>query len=180
MANNQFAWCNGTLIEQSAFTLDDLRKQRKRWLSGLLNVIFHHPAPRRTKMVLAFQVMGWTMLPLVMVMSYVDLIVFGGYNMMDTSSMMIFANINAIGGLIGTVMYTMGIMLMIHKNYIEKLVCCLLLPVLVPVISVVEASGVLSGLLFPNKGFDIVRKEGVGVERSLNKAVKGEEVPFLV
>ena len=71
-------------------------------------------------------------------------------------------------------------MLMIHKNYIEKLVCCLLLPVLVPVISVVEASGVLSGLLFPNKGFDIVRKEGVGVERSLNKAVKGEEVPFLV
>ena len=178
---NRFAWCNGTLIEQSPFTINDFRKQRKRWMSGHLSMIRHHPAPWKQKIIFTLQVFGWSTIPLLFVCLVIDVFVFGGSGLVvETPTFVIFTKINAVGACIFGMMYTLGILLMIHKNWLEKAVCFFLALPLFPIILAMETSGVLSAFLFPDKGFVLVRKEGMSVKRMLSSESDSETKKLLV
>ena len=158
------------MIEQSPFTIKDLRKQRKRWSSGLIAVIFHHPASWWTKIILAIQHFAWCTTPFIVLLTLVDMVFYGSYNLLvvrPTFIRVMAYTMDAMAAVMFSVAYTMGIMLLIHKNYVEKFVCFLLIPALIPVMMVMEGSGLVSGLLFPDKTFNLVHKEGMAVKREL-------------
>jgi egghead protein (zeste-white 4 protein) len=57
-------WCEGTLYEQSPFTIRDIIKQRRRWASGLWQVVLHHPSAWWRRLMLAVQMMCWVLAPI--------------------------------------------------------------------------------------------------------------------
>jgi len=173
MNENKFAWCNGTLVEQSPFTINDLRKQRKRWVSGLISVLFYHPCPIKDKMILAIQLFGWCLLPIFALFTWTDIVLFGaGSQQSVLYNFNLFELSNAFGYIVFMVLYVMGNLILVHKNYLEKIVITMLFPTLLPLTVCFEASGVLSGILWPDKCFGLIQKEGNKVNRNkklLNK-----------
>lgn len=63
-----------------------------------------------------------------------------------------------------SILYGMGNILLAHKSYLEKFLTTLCLLPLLPLLLWIESCGVFSGLVWPDKSFGLVKKEGTGVK----------------
>lgn len=59
----RLGWVDGFLEEQATESVGDFLKQRRRWMYGLMKVMFLNPAPIRYRMVFFFFMMKWILAP---------------------------------------------------------------------------------------------------------------------
>lgn len=59
-----FNFIEGEMLEKSPFTIQDIIKQRKRWIQGFWLVVHSPKIPIRTKLFLAMSLYGWSTMPL--------------------------------------------------------------------------------------------------------------------
>jgi beta-1,4-mannosyltransferase len=57
-------WVDGCIEEQSTRSAGDFLRQRRRWFSGLLNVVLHAPVRLRWRVMLGISITAWVITPL--------------------------------------------------------------------------------------------------------------------
>jgi egghead protein (zeste-white 4 protein) len=156
MANGRRArWCDGYLEEQSTQSVMDFVRQRRRWFLGLVLVSLHAPVSLKWRWPLALNTLIWTLAPLGFTYTFVHL--FYGTDVPDPVRAL--ANV-AYASFV--VLYVMGLQVNLDEHGItgrpQRLFWYAALVVLLPVFSVMEAAGVIYGVLKPDVGFHVVKK----------------------
>ena len=151
----RFNWVEGFIREQSPFTLRDVLRQRRRWISGL-EILAADPIMKlSTRLPLRINLVLWEIAWISILITIVNVIVGGSYYPTWLSYLAGFLT----GGYIS--LYTVGA----YRNLrdldwsgLRKLYTYLLIFLLVPLAALVEAVAVIYALLYPMKTFEVVKK----------------------
>jgi len=156
MANGRRArWCDGYLEEQSTQSVHDFVKQRRRWFLGLILVSRYAPVSMKWRWPLALNTVIWALAPLGFTYTFVHL--FLGSDVPD--GVRLIANL-AYASFV--VLYVMGLQVNLDEhgitNWWKRMGWYAALILLLPVFSVMEAAGVIYGIVKPDVGFHVVKK----------------------
>lgn len=152
----RFAFIHAFMDEQSPYSLKDFVAQRRRWFGGLWLCVFSPYIALRDRLILGSFMAMWTVAPLCIVLVYLNLLV-------PTGTPVWLAVIGGLSFMYYVALYILGFisnfdLRMGWGRYLGLLALQILL---IPLFSVMEASGVIYGLLKPPKDFYIVQKERV-------------------
>lgn len=148
-------WVDGFVVEQSTERLRDFVKQRRRWFAGLLRVVLYAETKIWVRLPLAMFVGLWSVSWLGAAYTIANL--FLGLRTPPV--------LHALADL-ALATYVMNYLVGLHVNLRERPVIAwprraglyLAQLVLVPAFTVIEAAGVLAGMLRPERGFHVVDK----------------------
>jgi egghead protein (zeste-white 4 protein) len=149
-------WVDGYLVEQAPGSVRDFIRQRRRWFVGLIKVARHAPVRHRYRAFLGASVMLWSLSWLGLLYTYVELVV----------GISIPLPIQIAGNFgYGTflALYVLGLKINLDEFEpvgLHRAACLYALQVLLmPVFCVLEAVGVVYGIVKPETGFHVIRKE---------------------
>lgn len=152
----KFGWVDGYIREQSPFTLMELLKQRRRWISGLRLLVLDNAVPFKDRAFLMLTIFLCHISWLAMVVTVWNLV--AGGSVLPTWVEMLAAMLTgfiAMVYMIGAYRNVTDIKMPFHK----QLTIWLLAGLLVPVSCVVEAVAVVYSMTHPVNGvFEIVNK----------------------
>ena len=151
----KFDWIDGHIREQSPFTLRDILRQRRRWISGL-EILAADPIMKlSTRLPLRINLLLWEIAWVSMLITIINIFVGGSYYPAWMSYLAGFLT----GGYIS--LYTVGA----YRNLrdldyspLYKLYIYWLVFLLVPLAAIIEAISVIYALLYPMKTFEVVQK----------------------
>lgn len=148
-------WVEGYLEEQSCQSLLDFLKQRRRWWQGLARVTLYAPVKVRWRLCLGINTALWVLAPFAM--TYTIAHFFWGF---ETRPVIRFlANYSYASFL---VLYLMGLKANLDEsgvtNWLKRMQWWALQVLLLPAFSLMESLGVLWALVWPAKGFHVVKK----------------------
>jgi beta-1,4-mannosyltransferase len=149
-------WVDGVVVEQAPQRLADFLKQRRRWFVGLCQVVRHAPVPLRWRLPLAFSVAAWSLAWLGVVYTYVNLA-----TGIDTPDPIWLAGTFAFS--VYVVQYVVGLRInMDHRGmhgFWRRGRLYVLQVLLVPVFALMEAAGVVYGIVKPEVAFHVISKQ---------------------
>lgn len=151
----RFNWIDGHIREQSPFTLGDILRQRKRWISGLEMLAEDPIISFKTRLPLRINLVLWEITWISILITTINIAIGGSYYPGWLSYVAGFLT----GGYIS--LYTVGAyrnLMDMDFSLIKKLLYYILIFLLVPVAALVEAVAVIYALLFPMTTFEIVKK----------------------
>ncbi len=148
-------WVDGFVVEQSTQSLADFVKQRRRWFAGLLRVVLYAEAGLWLRVSLAAFVALWAVAWLGMATTLVNL--FLG---LRTPPVVAAAGDLSLATFVTT--YVVGLYVNLRESAPVALPRRVLLyvaqVVLIPAFALLEACGVVAGMVRPERGFHVVRK----------------------
>jgi hypothetical protein len=150
--NIPFIWIDGTIQEQSPFTLSDLIKQRRRWFNGISLLVDDPIVPLKYKLILVVSHFCWALSFGSMLWTIVSLLL--GYEqnvIVSLLSMIIFASFFSIY-MVGSWRNTQPLPL--KKKWLYRATNLLLFPFA----TFVESVAVMYAILKPIDTFEIIKK----------------------
>jgi beta-1,4-mannosyltransferase len=151
----RFAWVDGFIREQSPFTLKDILKQRKRWISGLEMLADDPILDLLTRLPLRINLILWEITWMSVLVTLINIAVGGSYYPVWLS----YTAGVLTGGYFS--LYTLGAyrnLMDLDISIIKKIYYYLAVFLLVPIAAVVEAVAVIYALINPMKTFEVVKK----------------------
>jgi egghead protein (zeste-white 4 protein) len=149
-------WVDGVVVEQAPQRLRDFLKQRRRWFVGLVQVVLRAPVPLRWRLPLAFSIAAWSVAWLGVLYTYVNLL-----TGVDTPDVIWLAGTFAFA--VYVAQYLVGLRVnMDHRGihgFWRRARLYVLQVLLVPVFALMEASGVVYGIVKPGCGFHVISKQ---------------------
>jgi egghead protein (zeste-white 4 protein) len=149
-------WVDGVIVEQAPQRLRDFLKQRRRWFVGLCQVVRHAPVPLRWRLPLAFSIVAWSLAWLGVLYTYVNFI-----TGIDTPDLIWLAGTFAFA--VYVTQYLVGLRInMDHRGirgFWRRARLYVLQVLLVPVFALMEAAGVVYGIVKPESAFHVIRKQ---------------------
>jgi beta-1,4-mannosyltransferase len=152
--NYHFGWLNGNIFEQSPYTYKDFIKQRKRWFVGLKNVVKDRRIRWKNKIVLLISILLWSVSWVAFAVTLLNFVLPSETNIF----------VGMAGGFVFSVyvlIYIIGTYRNSHtKNLspLAKAYLYLLTIICIPFSTLLEAVGVIEGILQPEKRFEIINK----------------------
>ncbi|MBA3357861.1 MAG: glycosyltransferase family 2 protein [Thermoleophilaceae bacterium] len=160
-------WVDGYVSEQPPERWKDFVKQRRRWFNGLILVVLHAPVRLRWRLPLAFAVALWSISWVGVAFAYVNLAL----------GLLISRTVFIVGSFafsVYIVQYVMGLYLNLRargeKTSFRTARLYVLQVLLIPIFSVMEAAGVIYGIIRPEKGFHVIQKGAANEPRGLGTA----------
>ena len=151
----KFDWIDGHIREQSPFTIRDVLRQRRRWISGL-EILAADPLMKlSTRLPLRINLLLWEIAWVSMLITIINIFVGGSYYPAWMSYLAGFLT----GGYIS--LYTIGAYRNLRDldySWLYKLYIYWLIFLLVPLAAIIEAVSVIYALLYPMKTFEVVQK----------------------
>lgn len=148
-------WCDGYMEEQSTQSVGDFIRQRRRWFQGLMKVALYAPVKLRWRLSLGLNTLLWACAPLAVVYSVLHLF----YGIEVRSWIQTIGN-PAFASFI--TLYLLGLKANMDEHGItgfwRRTYWTVLQFILIPVFSLLEAAGVLMGIVRPVEGFHVVEK----------------------
>lgn len=151
-------WVQGCLVEQAPESIGDFVKQRRRWFVGLVRCVLDAPVRRRFRAVLGISTLIWAVSWIGVLGTYFNL--FTGQR---TPLLVQLLGDVALATYVGS--YLTGLKINLDNlpatqqvSRTRRFTLYLLQLLLVPVFSLIEAAGVLYGLIRPDAGFHVVKK----------------------
>lgn len=155
-----FRWVDGYLVEQSPEHWKDFVRQRRRWYCGLWKVCLYAPAPGAVRAALMAFLVTWIGSALGGLYTVINLVT--GYRTADAPAL--------LGALVFAwylSSYTTGLWLNLRSMpdgerppLHKRAVLWVGQVVLMPIFGVLEACGVVYGVVRPERGFHVVQKSG--------------------
>ena len=149
-------WVDGVVVEQAPQRLRDFLKQRRRWFVGLCQVVRRAPVPLRWRLPLAFSIAAWSVAWLGVLYTYVNLV-----TGIDTPTVIWLTGTFAFA--VYVAQYLVGLRINMDHRGIRGLGrrarLYVLQVLLVPVFALMEASGVVYGIVKPESGFHVIKKQ---------------------
>ena len=149
-------WVDGYLVEQAPGSLIDFVKQRRRWFVGLFKVVRHAPVSYRYRIGLAASLVIWAVSWLGLASAYASM----------AAGLAAPLWIRVVGDTaLATfvALYVLGLKLNLDEHEPVGMARALLLyvaqVVLIPIFCVLEAAGVVYGIVKPERGFHVICKE---------------------
>ncbi|CAI9725772.1 Hypothetical predicted protein [Octopus vulgaris] len=168
-----FGFVEGDMHEKSTFSLVDYIKQRKRWVQGILLVLFSRMLPWRCKMGLSVMILSWLTLPFT-VPNIILVLLF---------PLPMPTIVNALCGFIGGTVVFLFIFGAIKSFSLRNMGRCqyillCLAPILVaPLAMIMESISVIWAIFgHQNHVFDVVNKESNSTSKDLESADPVETV----
>lgn len=156
----EFRWVDGYLLEQSPEHWKDFAKQRRRWYSGLWKVCLYAPAPFLARLAMMSFLAAWVVSAIGGVYTLVNLL----------TGLSTPAPARVLGGLVFAwyvSSYLTGLWLnlrsmpaAVRPGRAGRAVLYAAQVVLLPLFGALEAAGVFAALLWPERGFHVIRKSG--------------------
>lgn len=148
-------WVEGFLLEQSTRSLADFIKQRRRWFAGMLRTVLYAPTPVWIRFPLAVFTALWAVSWLSMTYTVVNIFV-GLRTPVPLSVLGDFAYTTYL------ITYLLGLTVNLRERGSvgrpRRALLYFLQVVLLPVFTLLEAGGVVAGLVRAERGFHVVRK----------------------
>jgi egghead protein (zeste-white 4 protein) len=149
-------WVDGNMEEQSTQSVKDFVKQRRRWFVGLILVARYAPAPFRYRASVAVSTLIWALSPLGLTFTLSQ--VFLGF---DVHPVLHFLANAAYSSFV--VLYFIGLHINLDghgiRNWHKRVQWFVLTALLLPLFSLIEAAGVVYGMVRPDVGgFHVVKK----------------------
>ena len=140
-------WCDGYMEKQSARSLADFIKQRRRWFVGLLLVARYAPVPLKYRLAVGSATLIWTLSPLGLVFTVSQ--VFMGIDVQAVTRAL--AN-TAYASFIILYFIGLGLNLDGHGvvNFFNRLRWYVLTALCLPLFALIEGAGVVYGILRPD------------------------------
>ena len=151
----KFDWIDGHIREQSPFTIRDVLRQRRRWISGLEILASDSLMKLSTRLPLRINLVLWEVAWVSMLITIINIVVGGSYYPIWMSYLAGFLT----GGYIS--LYTVGAyrnLRGVNYSLLYKLYIYVLVFLLVPLAAIVEAISVVYALVYPMKTFEVVQK----------------------
>jgi beta-1,4-mannosyltransferase len=149
-------WVDGVVVEQAPQRLRDFLKQRRRWYVGLCRVVRHAPVPLRWRLPLAFSIVAWSCAWLGVIYTYVNFV-----TGIDTPDVIWLGGTFAFA--VYVAQYLVGLrMNMDHRGirgFWRRARLYALQLFLVPVFALMEAAGVVYGIVKPESAFHVISKQ---------------------
>jgi beta-1,4-mannosyltransferase len=149
-------WVDGVIVEQAPQRLCDFLKQRRRWFVGLCQVVRRAPVPLRWRLPLGFSIAAWSMAWLGVLYTYVNLLT--GIDTPDPIWL-----VGTFAFAVYVAQYLVGLRInMDHRGihgFWRRSRLYVLQVLLVPVFAVMEAAGVVYGIVKPESGFHVISKQ---------------------
>jgi egghead protein (zeste-white 4 protein) len=146
---------DGFMVEQSPQTLGDFVKQRRRWFLGIYKVVTKAPVARRYRLVLGSLLSVWSLGWLVIIYTLLNFYI--GY---QTPLALRLGGDVVFTYFIST--YLIGLRVNLEESptgLLKTFAWALAQLVTLPLHTVLEAAGVLYGLLRPDMGFHVIEKD---------------------
>ncbi len=154
-AGRRARWVEGYLEEQSTQSVPDFMKQRRRWYLGLLKVSLFAPVGLRYRISLGLNTLLWTMAPLGMIYTILNLFLGGQANptlrFMANIAVACFATLYMVGLSANLDEHGITSKLQRMKWYAIQLV-------MLPAFSFMESASILYAIFRPSMGFHVVKK----------------------
>jgi egghead protein (zeste-white 4 protein) len=156
-------WVDGYLLEQSTQSIRDFVKQRRRWFAGMVRVVLYTDVQPWIRVPLAAFTAIWSVSWLSILYTYMNI----GLGMRTAPP------VAALGDF-SLAMFTMTYLVGLYVNLRDlprlpahrRAVLYGLQVALMPVFAVLEATGVVAGMLRPERGFHVVDKSGASAPMS--------------
>lgn len=148
-------WIDGYVAEQAPRTVRDFVRQRRRWFVGLVKVVTEAPVPLRYRLALAVSTSVWSISWIGILYLYVNLATGFGVPLWVQST-----------GNVAFAVYIMSYVIGLRTNLenlppigpLRTAFLYVAQVVLIPAFALLEAAGVLYGLVRPETGFHVIRK----------------------
>jgi egghead protein (zeste-white 4 protein) len=145
---------DGFMVEQAPQTARDLIKQRRRWFNGLWLVAFKAPVKLRWRLLIGWSNLAWGLCWLVVAYTLVNLWV--GYT--PPPILRLLANLNFTYYISCYIVGTRANLIDRPAGFCGSLKWYLRAILGLPYILIVEAGGILLGILIPDWGFHVIQK----------------------
>jgi egghead protein (zeste-white 4 protein) len=145
---------DGFMVEQAPQTAGDLVKQRRRWFNGLWMVAFKAPVKLRWRLLMAWSNLAWGLCWLVVAYTIVNLFV--GYT--PPAAVRLLANLNFTYYICCYIVGTRANLIDSPAGFWGSLKWYMRAILGLPYILLVEAGGILLGILLPDRGFHVIQK----------------------
>lgn len=145
---------NGFLLEQSTRSVADFVKQRRRWFSGMVRVVLYSDVQARIRVPLAVFTMLWSLSWLSMAYTVVNL----GFGFHSRTTLTFLGDFSLVTY---TTTYMVGLFVNLRSRRLSLARRAILYAAIVmflPAFAVMEATGVLLGLVRSERGFHVVDK----------------------
>jgi egghead protein (zeste-white 4 protein) len=144
-------WVDGIIEEQSTRSIPDFIKQRRRWFVGLLKVVRYAPVRRWWRVPLGISVGLWAISWMGQLITYLNFFVDPAIRYIGNACFAYYVTQYVLGLRVNLDHYG-------ETNVLRRLRLYVSLLVLLPVFSILEAAGVVYGLVKPETGFHVVKK----------------------
>jgi egghead protein (zeste-white 4 protein) len=148
-------WVDGMLEEQCTQSVKDFLKQRRRWFSGLVNVVLRAPVRLRWRLMLGINMLAWALAPFAWGYTIAHFVT-GGYvdplvRALANGSFAVYI-VTTLAGL-RVNMTEHGI-----RNPLRRIGWCVTWLACMPMFSLMESVSVAYAIVKPARGFHVVRK----------------------
>lgn len=151
----KFRWLDGFIMEQSPFSLSDLIKQRRRWVSGLVLLANDKQLKLITRLPLKINLFLWQISWVSIFVTIINIIIGGSWFPVELS----YAAAIITGGFYS--MYTVGSyrnLRDIDASLLKKISIYTATLFLIPISAIIEGVAVIYATLEPVTHFDVVKK----------------------
>jgi hypothetical protein len=151
----KFRWIDGFIREQSPFSVGDLIKQRRRWISGLVLLANDNQLKLKTRLPLKINLFLWQISWISIFVTIVNVIIGGSWFPTELA----YAAAIITGGFYS--MYTVGSyrnLRDLDMNIFKKIGIYLGTLILIPISAVIEGIAVIYATLEPVEHFEVVEK----------------------
>lgn len=156
-------WVDGFVVEQSTQSVGDFVRQRRRWFAGLVRVVLYAETTRWIRLSLAVFVALWAVSWLGVATTAVNLV-------LGLRTPPVVAALGDLSLATYVTTYALGLYVNLRERpplplprraalYAAQIT-------LVPVFALLEAAGVLAGMVRPERGFHVVRKSAAPPQRA--------------
>lgn len=151
----EYEFIHAFMYEKSPFSLADFVRQRRRWFGGLWLCVLSPDLPLKSRLPLGTFMLLWSLSWMCILMVYINFAYPTGTQvwlaMVGGVSFMYYVSLYIIGFLRTFSLRQLGLV-----RYLGLFALQL---TLIPIFSIMEAAGVLYGVLFPPRDFFVVQKE---------------------
>lgn len=169
---NRCRWVDGYLLEQSTQSVGDFVRQRRRWFSGLVRVVLYAETTLLVRVLLAVFMAVWSV-------SWIGMLYTVANLFLGLRTPAVLAALADLALVTAVTTYVIGLAVMLRERpplslprraglYAAQVL-------LLPAFAVLEAAGVVLGLVRPEQGFHVVQKSDVTTALDL-RAGKTAEV----
>ncbi len=153
-------WVQGCLVEQAPESVADFVKQRRRWFVGLVRCVLDAPVRRRYRVILGASTLIWAVSWIGVIGTYVNLFT-GQRTPVLVQALGDFALATYVASYVTGLKINLAHLPNPHTvTPVRRFALYTLQIILIPVFSIIEAAGVVYGLIKPDASFHVVKKSG--------------------